>query len=291
MTGYEEFEYEMINGIVAFIVSLAFIFIGVCLLIFCLSRSGTKKFLKQTTQENYRKANGFYIASIVFTVFIVMFTISGIPGFFDTVFNLLEDPDPDMLVWNIVEIVEFALAVTAMVLGICALAAFGKAKTVYRQVYPPQTTYYTANGQGWQYNRQTYQQYPQQGYQQPTQQGYPQQNPHQAYQQQYTGYPQPYNPQQGYPQPTNSQQGYPQPVNSQQSYPQPVNSQQGYPQPVNSQQGYPQPTNTQPTAAQQTTYSTATATIPAAPAEKMCPHCGVVNDGKNQTCMFCGKPM
>lgn len=274
MTGYEEFEYEVINGIVAFIVSLAFIFIGVCLLIFCLSRSRTKKFLKQTTQENYRKANGFYIASIVFTVFIVMFTLSGIPGFFDTVFNLLEDPDPDMLVWNIVEIVEFALAVTAMVLGICALSAFGKAKTVYRQVYPPQTAYYTANQQGWQYTQQTYRQYPQQGYQQPTQQGYPQQNypqnPHQAYQQ-YTGYPQPYNPQQGYPQPTNSQQGYPQPTATQQSYPQPVNP--------------------QPTVSQQATYSTAAATVPAAPAEKMCPHCGVVNDGKNQTCMFCGKPM
>lgn len=265
---YEEMGYAMVNAVVIFMVALAFVFIGVCLLIFCLSRSRTKKFLEQKTQESYRKANGLYVASIVFTVFITLFMLSGIAGFFTTIFELLDGEKTDMLGWQLVELVEFAAAVTALVLGITALTSFGKAKNVYKQLFPPQMAY--TNPQG-------YQQYPQQPYRQ-----YPQY------------------PQQGYPQPMNGQ-GYPQPVNQQQGYPQPVNQQQGYPQPVN-QQGYPQPT-----PQQQNAYGTAPApaatTAPAEPqpsampaaaptrTEKMCPHCGVVNDGGNKFCMFCGKPM
>ena len=261
MTDYEEIGYAAVNGVIAFLVALAFVFIGVCILIFCLSRSRTKSFLEQRTQESYRKANGLYIASIVFTIFITLFTLSGIAGFFTTIFDLLDDPDPDLLVWNIVEIVEFGLAVTALVLGITALAAFGKAKPLYAQLFPPQPVYYNnSTVQGWQYNQRTYYQYPQQG-----QMG---QNPQQGGQ----PYLQPYIRQNNQP--------YPQP------YSQQYTTQQSYPQ--NPHQAY-QPTTAQSqsqTYTQQTAYST-----PQPPAEKMCPHCGVVNDGKNQTCMFCNKPM
>ena len=268
---YEEIGYRMVNVVVAFMVVIAFIFIGVCILIFCLSRFRTKKFLEQNSQESYRKANGLYIASIVFTILITMFTISGITGFITTLFDIFDGPYPDMLVWDIVEIVEFAASVTAMVLGICALVAFGKAKNIYKQLYPTQTTY--PNAQGYpQYQQQPYQQYPQQGYQQ-----YPQQPTYQGYQQ----YPQqPY--QQQYPQQQYQQQGYPQ-----QYQQQPTPPQQVYPMPTPPQQVYPQSAPTQ-----QTTYSAADpASAPSTPAEKMCPSCGVVNDGKNQVCTFCGKPM
>lgn len=261
MTDYEAIAYTAVNGIVAFFVVLAFVFIGVCILIFCLSRSRTKRFLEQRTQESYRKANGLYIASIVFTVFITLFTLSGIAGFFTVIFDLLDDPDPDYLVWNIVEIVEFLLAATALVLGITALASFGKAKPLYAQLFPPQPVYYNNSAaQNWQYT-QNYYQYPQQGQMgQNTQQGG-------------QPYPQPYNPQNNV---QYGQQQYTQQYN-QQSYPR--NPQQTYQQP-------PTPSTPQPFT-QQTVYSTA----PQPPAEKMCPHCGVVNDAKNQTCMFCGKPM
>lgn len=261
---YVEIGYAAVNAVVVFMVVMAFIFIGVCILIFCLSRFRTKKFLEQTTQENYRKANGLYVASIVFTILITMFTLSDVAGFFTTLFDLFDEPAPYMLTWYIVEIVEFAASVTAMALGICALAAFGKAKTTYRQIFPPQTNYYNQNMQG-------YQQYPQQGYQQYPQQGYPQ-SPQQGYPQQY--------PQQGYPQ-------YPQQQYPQQGYQQPAPPQQGYSIPTNPQQVYPQPTLPQPTA-----YSAAdSAAAPSSPAERICPSCGVVNDGKNQVCTFCGKPM
>lgn len=281
--------YAMVNAVVVFMVVLAFVFIGVCLLIFCLSRSRTKKFMEQKTQESYRKANGLYIASIVFTVFITLFMLSGIAGFFTTIFDLLDGEKTDMLVWQLVELVEFAAAVTALVLGITALNSFGKAKIIYRQIFPPQMAYT---------NVQSYQQYPGQGYGQYPVQGYQQQYPQQGYPQHMNqqGYPQPVNRQQSYPQPVN-QQSYPQPVNQQQGYPQTVNQQQGYPQPVN-QQGYPQPANQQ-----QNTFGTAPTPAPAetqpsvmpaaAPTrtEKLCPHCGVVNDGENKFCMFCGKQM
>ena len=279
---YEEMGYAMVNAIVIFMVAIAFVFIGVCLLIFCLSRSRTKKFMEERTQENYRKANGWYAASIVFTVLITLFTLSGIAGFFTTIFDLLGGENTYMLAWQVVELVEFAAAVAALVLGINALTAFGKAKNVYKQVFPPQTAYPAAQSYQ-QYNQQTYRQYPGQGY---PQQGYP-------------GYPQPVN-RQGYPQPVN-QQGYPQPVN-QQGYPQSAN-QQGYPQPAN-QQGF-----SQPASQQQSAPAPAPAPVPvpvpvpapsepsvmsaAAPVrnEKMCPHCGVVNDGENKFCTFCGKQM
>ena len=288
---YEELGFNVATGIVTFLIVLAFIFIGVCMLIFCISRSRTGKFMKESTPENYRKAKSFYTASIVFTVFIILFTLDGIAGFFTTIIDIWDENDQSMLIWNIVEIVEFAAAVTALVLGICALSAFGKAKNLYNSMLPPRTPYYNPQQGGY-----GYQQYP------------PQQ-----------GYPQPMNPQQGYPQPMNPQQGYPQPIN-QQGYPQPVNPQQPYPQPVNPQQGYHQP---QPQPPQQNTYSTANSAapvIPAAPvtnatpadptapaepsmpsvtmpdeapkqAEKMCPSCGVVNSGDNKFCVFCGKPM
>lgn len=246
MNDYEELGYSMFYGVVAVLVSLAFVFLGVCILIFCISRSRTKKFIEQRTQESYRKANGFYVASIVFTVFITMFTLSGVAGFFTTLFNLLDDPEPDMLVWYIIEVVEFAMAVTAMVLGITALAAFGKVKPLYAQLFPPQPTYYgNAAMQNWQYNRQTYYQYPQQNNQQYGQQY------NQQYGQQYNQY-----------------------------------SQQNFPQ--NPHQAYQQPRGTGRVYTQNTVYGTPD---PSAPREKICPHCGVVNDAKNQECMFCNKPM
>ena len=236
MTDYEAIEYEIFNGVVAFMVGLAFVFIGVCILIFCLSRSRTKKFLQQRTQETYRKARGMYTASIVFTVFITLFALSGIAGFFTVIFELLDGADPDMVVWDIVEIVEFVLAVTAMVLGITALTSFGKAKAVYIQLFPPQPVYYNnSNVQGWQYGQHTYYQYPQQGNQQ---------------------YGQPYSQQPNYPQ--------------------------------NPHQAYQQPDGAGKIYTQSTVYGTPD---PTAPREKMCPSCGVVNDGKNQFCVFCGKPL
>ena len=247
MTDYEELGYSVIYGAVAVLVSLAFVFLGVCILIFCLSRSHTKRFIEQRTQESYRKANSFYAASIVFTVFVTLFTLSGITGFFSTLFDLLDDPDPDMIVWHVIEIVEFAAAVTTLILGINALAAFGKVKPLYAQLFPPQPTYYgNSTVQGWQY-QQPYYRYPQQGNQQ--------------YNQQYSRY--------------NQQQGQYDQYN-----------QQNYPQ--NPHQAYQQPNGTGRVYTQNTVYGSPD---PSAPREKLCPHCGVVNDAKNQVCMFCNKPM
>lgn len=252
MNDYDEMAYSIAYGIVGILVGIAFLFIGLCILIFCLSRSRTKRFIERPTQENYRKASGFYTASIVFTVFIVLFTLSGIAGFFNTIFDLMDQIDGEMLVWYIVEIVEFALAVTAMILGINALAAFGKAKSVYAQIFPSQPAYYGNSAmQGWQYN---------------------QQNPYQ--------YPQPYNQQTPYqpPQPYNQQYNQ---QNSQQ-YPQ----QNNFPQ--NPHQAYQQPRGAGRIYTQNTVYG---APDPSAPREKICPHCGVVNNADNQECMFCNKPM
>ena len=197
--GTEDYIYiedRIILGMVIFLVALAFLFEGVCILIFSLSRSGTKKYLRQSSQENYRRAKSYYIASIVFTVLISLFTLIGIAGFFDALAEVWDEQDAFERTWYIVEIVEFSAAVIALVLGISALTAFGKARTLYSRLYPPIAPYYTP---------------PQQSY------GY-QQN-----------YPQRYTPQQN---------------------------------PYN-----------------------------APPAEKMCPNCGVVNDGKNSFCIFCGRPM
>ena len=91
--GTEDYIYiedRIILGMVIFLVALAFLFEGVCILIFSLSRSGTKKYLRQSSQENYRRAKSYYIASIVFTVLISLFTLIGIAGFFDA---LAVDPD------------------------------------------------------------------------------------------------------------------------------------------------------------------------------------------------------
>ena len=264
MSEYEKIEGVIMYNVITVLVAISFIFIGVCILIFCLSRSRTGKFLKNPSPESYRKAKGFYAASIVFTVFVTLMTLSDIAGFFDSVIEVWDEHDPYQRVWYIVEIAEFLLVVVALVLGICALSAFGKAKTLYNQMFPPQMTYY--------------------GYQQ-----YPPQN----------GYRQ-YPPQQGYPQPINPQ-GYPQPVNQQQPYPQPVNQQQPYPQPVNQQQS---PYGAMPAVSAEPSVpaepETPEPTIPAvdvmpdaAPprTEKMCPSCGVVNSGENKFCVFCGKPM
>ena len=287
---YEEIGYVALNGIVTFLVAVSFIFIGVCILIFCLSRSRTGKFLKNPTPESYRKAKGFYTASIVFTVFVTLMTLSDIAGFFDSVIGVWDEHDTYQRIWYIVEIVEFLTVVIALVLGICALSAFGKAKTMYNQMFPPQMIYIN----------------PQQGYgyqQYPPQNGYRQYPPQQ-------GYPQPMNPQQGYPQPMNPQQGYPQPVNPQQGYPQPVNPQQPYPQPVNPQQSLygAVPAETSAPADNSAPAESQTPAEPQAPeptipavdvmpdaapprTEKMCPSCGVVNSGENKFCVFCGKPM
>lgn len=208
MTDYDYLERSMIYGVVAVLVAMAFIFIIVCMVIFCLSRSNTKKFLRESTQENYRKANSFYTASILFTVFMTLFTLGGIAGFFNCVIEVWREQDSSRVVWDIVEIVEFLSAVTAFALGISALTAFGKARSLHSQLYPPAVRYY----------------------------------------------------------------------GSTQQYSQPTNTQQGYPQPYNPQRPYPQPLNTQ-----QNVYSP--------PAEKMCPSCGVVNDGKNKFCIFCGKQL
>ena len=275
---YEEIGYAALNGIVIFLVAISFIFIGVCILIFCLSRSRTGKFLKNPTPEGYRKARGFYIASIVFTVFVILMTLSDIAGFFDSVIEVWDEPDPSQRIWYIVEIAEFLTVVVALVLGICALSAFGKAKTLYNQMFPPQIPYFN----------------PQQGYY-PPQNGYRQYPPQQ-------GYPQPMNPQQGYPQPINPQQGYPQPVNPQQPYPQPVNQQQGVfgaapvPPVAPAESQAPAPAESQAPAETQPPEPTipAVEVMPdAAPprTEKMCPSCGVVNSGENKFCVFCGKPM
>lgn len=218
----EELGYRIINGFVAFMVALAFIFIGVCILIFCLSHSRTGKFLNRPSRDGYSKANSLYAASIVFLVLISLFTLSGVSGFFICLAEVFEETDPVQRTWDIVEIVEFLTAVTALVLGIRALSVFGKAKVLYKRMFPPQTAYY--------YNQQQPYIYPQQF------------NPRQ------------FTPQQNYP-----QQYYQQPVNPQQSV-----------------------TPQQPVTPQQNIYNTA-------PTEKMCPHCGVINDGKNQVCMFCGK--
>lgn len=211
-------EYELENtimyGIVIFMVTIAFIFIGVCILIFSLSLSRTGKFLKQPSQDSFRRAHGFHVASIVFTVFIILFVLSGVEGFFTCLADVWYENDPAQRIWDIVEIVEFLAAVTAFVLGVRALTSYGKAKALYNRMFPPRVPYY---------------------------------------------------PQQVYPQQFSPQQQYPQ---------------QGYPQQFGTQQQYPQQT-----ATQQTAYSTA------APAEKMCPSCGVVNDGKNQFCIFCGKAL
>ena len=253
MTDYAYIEDAIFTGLVIFLVAVAFIFEGVCILIFCLSRSRTGRFMKESTPENFRRAKGFYVASIVFTVFIILFTLDGIAGFFDAVINIWEEEDTYYLVWYIVEMAEFALAVTGMVLGICALAAYGKAKALYNRMYPPQTSYY--NGNPGQYQQ---------------------------------GYPQPTNTQQGYPQPTNTQQGYPQPTNTQQPYPQPTNT--PYPQPANTQQS---PYDAAPAAPVGPAEPAAPVMPAQAPArtEKMCPACGVVNDGQNKYCVFCGKSM
>ena len=281
-------EYNIFTTVLTILIAVAFIFVGVCILIFCMSRARTKKFMKETTHENFRKAKGFYTASIVFTVLIAMFSLSDIAGFLTTVVEVWYESDTYVLIWDIVEIAEFTVSVAALVMGICAISAFGKAKELYNRLYPPQVIYYNNPGQG-------YQQYPYQGYRQ-----YPPQQ----------GYPQPMNPQQGYTQPMNPQQGYPQPMNPQQGYPQPMNPQQGYPQPANPQQPYPQPVNPQqnpysdaPPAApvgssspdeQSGSAEPAAPVMPAAApvrTEKMCPSCGVVNDGNNRFCVFCGKPL
>lgn len=237
---YEYIEDSVIYGVIAVLVAIAFIFIGVCILVFCLSRSKTKKYLEQPDQENYRKASSFYAASIVFTVFITLFTLGGIAGFFTCLIEIWSEQDAGRLVWDIVEIVEFLLSATAFTLGITALVSFGKARNLYLSLQPPRVPVYGGQYPG---------QYPTQGY------------------------PQPYSPQQQYP-----QQGYQQPSNTPQQYSQPANTQQQYSQPESTRQ-YPQPSY------QQSTYA------PPAPAEKMCPHCGVVNEGKNQFCVFCGKPI
>lgn len=248
MIDYEQVEIAMMNALVVFMVSLAFVFIGVCIMIFCFSRSRTKKFLRQKTQEAYRKANSLYVASIVFTVLVTLFALSGIAGFFTVILELMDDPDPSMFVWNIVEIVEFALAVTAMALGITALTSFGKAKTEYIRISTPQSAYYgSPTVQNPQYTQYTYYQYPQQYGQQ--------------YRQQYG---RPYVQQ-------NVQQ------NSQQSYLQGSDQVYNKPDP-------PQPV---PQSDIQHTFTAA----PQRPAEKMCPSCGVMNEGKNQFCVFCGKPI
>ena len=228
MTDYDYLERSMIYGVVAVLVTMAFIFIIICMVVFCLSRSKTKKFLKESTQENYRKANSLYTAAILFTVFMTLFTLGGIAGFFNCVIEVWREQDTSRVVWDIVEIVEFLSAVTAFALGISALTAFGKARSLHSQLYPPAVRYYGNTPQ--------------------------------------------------YPRPTNTQQGYPQPYDPQRQYSQPTNKQQGYPQPYDPQWQYPQPVNTQ-----QNTYSP--------PAEKMCPSCGVVNEGKNKFCIFCGKPL
>ena len=187
---------------VIFLVVLAFLFEGVCILIFSLSRSGTKKFLRQSSQENYRKAKGYYIASIVFTVLISLFALMGIAGFFTSLAEVWDTQDSFERVWYIVEIAEFSTAIIAFVLGVSALIAFGRARTLYNRLYPPVLPYYNPPQQSYGYQ----QNYPQQQY--PPQQRYPQQNPYNA-----------------------------------------------------------------------------------PPAEKMCPNCGVVNEGKNSFCIFCGRPI
>ena len=195
MTEYE-LENAIMYGIVAFMVTIAFIFIAFCILIFCLSRSRTANFLNQPSRDSFRRAHSFHVAAIVFTVFTSLFVLSGISGFFTCLIEVWYETDNAQRIWDIVEIVEFLAAVTAFVLGITALTSYSKAKTLYNRMFPPQIPYYGYQ----QYYPQ--QQYPRQYYQQPTQQSYPQ---------------------------------------------------------------------------------------PAAPAEKMCPSCGVVNEGKNQYCIFCGK--
>ena len=203
--GTEDYIYiedRIILGMVIFLVVLAFLFEGVCILIFSLSRSGTKKFLRQSSQENYRRAKGYYIASIVFMVLISLFTLMGISGFFTSLAEVWDEQDSFERIWYIVEIAEFSTAVIALVLGISALTSFGRARTLYNRLYPPVIPYYNP---------------PQQSY------GYPQNYP-----------PQQYPPQRSYP--------------------------------------------------QQTSYN-------APPAEKMCPNCGVVNEGKNSFCIFCGRPI
>lgn len=189
----DDFEKSIEYGIVAVLVAIAFIFIGICMLVFCLSRSATKKFLRETTENNYRSANSLFIASIMFTVFIGLFTFGGIAGFFTCLVEIWQEQDAAYVIWDIVEIVEFLFAATAFTLGICAITAFGKARSLHFRLY----------------GVQTYQQYYPPVYQQNTQQ-------------------------------------YP----GQSSYP----------------AGQP-------------------------PAEKMCPGCGVVNDGKNQFCVFCGRAL
>lgn len=190
MEDYTYIEDRIVLGIVIFLVVLAFLFEGVCILIFTLSRSRTNKFLAQSGQENYRKAVSLNTASIVFMVFVSIFALMGISGFFNALAEVWTERDPFERTWYIVEMAEFAGAVLALALGISALSAFGKAKRLYNSLYPPVIPYYA-----------------------PPQQNYPQQQ---------------------------------------------------YPR----QNMYNSP-----------------------PAEKMCPGCGVVNDGKNSFCIYCGRPI
>lgn len=243
-----------------FLAVVAFLFIGACMLVFCLSRSKTKRFFEQPNKENFSSVNAFHITSIVFMVLISIFTFSYLSTFFISLIEIWTEEDPYETIMDMVSIAEFAFAAVTFALGIYALTESGKAKTLYNRLYPTPRVYYSSPQQGY-----GYQQYPRQGYQQPV-------NPQQGY-----GYQQQYPPQ-------SHQQPAPQQVNPQTAAPQ-----QGNPQPAYSQQSSPQPTfsqqYTQPSDQQNT------CTEPTVPKEKMCPNCGVVNEGKNKFCVICGKPL
>lgn len=131
-------EGDIIRAALPDFIKIGYVFIGLCILIFCLSIFRAKKLIKQTTQKNYRTATIFYTLTIAFMVLATLNIIGLISGWLTDFKVLYRYFDNELasqlrLMWTI----ETVLTVLVLILGVFTLVCFSKALSVYKRIYPP----------------------------------------------------------------------------------------------------------------------------------------------------------
>lgn len=273
------FEKASVEAIIEFVFQI--IFGGASIIIFCISTAKSKKYIEAPAIQNFRSAQNFNAASIVFFVLncgnfiqavgVALYSLVSSFGH-----QYLGSYHSVMGTDEILMYIETALSVVVCILGIIALVKYSKAQQLFKRLNPPAPTPYNNpyyNGGGY-YN------------------GYPNQNApygNNRYPQQPPYTQQPADPRQPFSDPG---QNYQQPV----SYNQKADSTVPFVCAAASSENdsmdkQPKDTADIGSQADNAENGRSSSAPEGISCEKRCPSCGVVNDGKNKFCTFCGKAL